>query len=81
MILRHVGIRPTHELQVLDFKRKIFIEEFPDGSYNLWNIKMLKSGCNWVIKETHELMDCYYCPACNEWFSKNQWESVSEGSI
>lgn len=75
MTLRHIGIRPIYNIELLDFKRKIYIEEFPDGSYKLWNKRQLKSGCNRIAwGEVLEMRDCYYCPTCDEWFNKNQWE-------
>ena len=76
VILKHIGIRPLHKLTVLDFKKKIFYEEYPDDTFKLWNERMLNSGCNTIVADTTELMDCYYCPACDEYFSKNQWETL-----
>lgn len=74
MKLIHKGIKPLHELQVLDFKRKIYYEECLDGSYKLWTERQLNSGCDFIIREIKEMRGCIYCPWCDEWFSKNQWE-------
>lgn len=76
MTLRHKGIRPVHPVEVLDFKRKLFIEDYPDGGYKIWTQRMLRSGCDKIVEDIHELRDCYYCPRCDEWFHKDQWESV-----
>jgi hypothetical protein len=80
--LRHVGIRPTHPTQVLDFKRKTYLEEFPNGTYKIWTKKLLSSGCGYDYKfdedlkrsDVKELQGCLYCPRCDEYFSKDQWE-------
>lgn len=78
-ILIHVGTRPTYELQVLDFKRKLYIEEFPDGGYRIWNKRMLKSGCNKTIdNDPEEMRGCLYCPWCDEWFNREQWSELGE---
>lgn len=77
--IKHIGRRPQYPVQVLDFKRKTYIEEFPDGSYKIWNKKMLNSGCDGVVEEIKELYDCIYCPHCNEYFSKDQWEDEHQG--
>lgn len=74
----HKGVRPTYHIQVLDFKRKLYIEEFPDGTYKVWTKKQLRSGCGDTIDHISELMGCIYCPTCNEYFSKDQWD---EGSV
>lgn len=75
--MRHVGIKPLYPLEMLDFKRKIYLEEMPDGQIRLWNKRMLKSGCNNEIspEEFKELDECIYCPYCDEFFSYEQWES------
>ena len=74
--MRHKGIRPTYELQVLDNKRKLYLEEFPNGGYRVWNKRMLKSGCGkrTDISEYEVIGECYYCKHCDEWFHKDQWE-------
>ena len=36
--LRHVGIRPLHSITLLDFKKKIWEELYPDGKIRKWNI-------------------------------------------
>lgn len=74
MTFTHKGIRPTYDLVLLDFKRKIYCEEYPNGDYRIWNKRMLKSGCNVVTKTVREMMDCYYCATCDEWFNKEQWQ-------
>jgi hypothetical protein len=74
--LIHKGIRPLHSLTVLDFKKKIYYEEYPDETFRLWNKRMLNSGCDNVISSPKELMECYYCPKCDEYFSKDQWEEI-----
>jgi hypothetical protein len=83
MRLIHKGIRPIADIEVLDFKRKLYIEELPDGTYRVWTKKQLNSGCNLVTRSLayrDELMGCFYCKHCNEWFSKDQWEKESEKS-
>lgn len=74
--MRHKGIRPTHVLEVLSFKKKTYIEIFPDGGYRVWNKRQLKSGCGkYTDVERHEIIqDCYYCKHCREWFNEEQWE-------
>lgn len=82
MKLIHKGVRPAYPIEVSDFKRKLFIEELPDGDYKIWNIKLLKSGCGSILDSEFItlLMGCIYCPWCDEYFSKDQWESY-EGSV
>jgi hypothetical protein len=77
MKLIHKGKSPTHPLVVLDFKRKIYIEEFPDGTYKIWNKKLLRVGCYRRITEFKKLNGCIYCPHCDEWFSLDHWEEVT----
>lgn len=73
--LKHVGVRPQYDIQLLDFKRKIWVEELPDGELKLWNERQLKSGCGYsTIDRGAYLENCVYCPVCDEWFSFNQWE-------
>jgi hypothetical protein len=78
--MRHIGIKPMYPLEMLDFKRKIYLEEMPDGQIRLWNKRMLKSGCGNTIEphEYKEVDDCIYCPYCDEFFSYEQWESSDE---
>lgn len=77
--MRHVGIRPVFELTVLDFKRCLWVETFPDGSTRVWNKRMLRSGCNEVTKQPRELTIgitgevLLYCPHCDEYYAKEQW--------
>lgn len=73
--LRHVGLHPTHPIELLDFKRKLYIEDFPDGTYKIWNKRQLNSGCGKTVPLTYmrEMRGCIYCPWCDEWFSKKQW--------
>jgi hypothetical protein len=73
--MRHKGVRPTYELQVLDFKRKIYIEYLPDDEYRVWNRRQLKSGCGKRTNvDNYEVIGkCYYCKHCDEWFNKEQW--------
>lgn len=72
----HVGIRPEYPLTRIDNKRKIYFEQFPDGEYRIWNLRMLKSGCGKEVDEIKEMMDCIYCPTCKEWFNTEQWEEM-----
>ena len=74
MILVHKGVRPEYPIHLLDFKRKIYYEEYPDGSIVLWNKKLLNSGCNIASVILEEMRGCFYCPLCKEWFSRSQWE-------
>lgn len=80
MILIHKGVRPKYNLTLIDFKKKIYYEEDPNGNFiKYWNMRMLNSGCNNVIRiAPKELMDCYYCPRCDEYFSKDQWEAYAD---
>jgi hypothetical protein len=55
MILRHKGIRPLHSLALIDFKKKIYCEEYPDGTFKLWNNRTLNSGC---VLEVTTLVKC-----------------------
>jgi hypothetical protein len=79
--LIHKGVRPVYPIEMLDFKRKIWLEECPDGRIKLWNSKMLTSGCNNELDiPVRELEGCIYCPWCDEYFSYDQWEdSDGEG--
>jgi hypothetical protein len=74
--LIHKGVRPVYDIYLVDFKKKIYYEEYPNGTIKLWNLRTLNSGCGNVISAPRELMDCYYCPKCDEYFSKNQWEII-----
>lgn len=76
MARKHIGIRPIYEIVMLDFKKKIYLEEYPDGKWRLWNKRMLKSGCGYITTTLKEMRECYYCHHCDEWFSKDQWEDV-----
>lgn len=78
MNLKHKGIRPTYPLLQLDFKRKLYYEEFPDGKIKIWNKRTLISGCDTVVENPRRLMECYYCPKCDEWFSVDQWVETYE---
>lgn len=78
MRLKHVGVRPTHPL-TLDFKKKIYYEECPNGKRLRWTKRMLSSGCDQIIYKPREMMGCFYCPWCAEWFSRDQWR-VSDGN-
>lgn len=74
MALRHVGIRPKHSLTLIDFKKKIWEEEYPDGKIKVWNLRTLNSGCDKSFEGYQlEIYDCIYCPYCDEYFSKDQW--------
>lgn len=74
MALRHVGIRPLYSLTLIDFKKKIWEEEYPDGKIKSWNLRQLNSGCGKAFEGyTLEIYDCIYCPYCDEYFSKEQW--------
>lgn len=77
MRLRHVGIRPLHPLTLVDFKKRIYYEYYPDGTKKRWNERMLNSGCGTVTGNLVKLLGCFYCPQCDEWFSVNQWEEVT----
>lgn len=83
MALRHVGIRPKYSLTLIDFKKKIWEEEYPSGKVRLWNLRQLNSGCGQVFEGYQlEIYDCIYCPHCDEYFSKEQWyddETVDVG--
>lgn len=76
MRIKHVGIRPLHPLTLVDYKRKIYYEYFPDGSYRVWNERQLNSGCGVETELILTMSGCLYCPACKEYFSDNQWEHV-----
>lgn len=76
--LKHIGIRPTGTLTLVDFKKKIYYEELGEEKYRLWNKRMLKSGCGLeiAVNKIKEMRGCIYCPRCDEWFNKEQWERV-----
>lgn len=78
MMLQHVGIRPIHPLTLVDFKKKIWEEEFPNGHVRRWNKRMLYSGCNELIDPDRAeiLMECIYCPTCKEYFNTEQWKEI-----
>lgn len=74
---RHKGIRPTHELILINWKKSIYMEEFPDGAYRVWNLRMLKSGCGKILEDDEILLSgCIYCHHCDEYFNEEQWEVV-----
>lgn len=74
MMLIHKGVRPTNELEEISFKKKYYAEHFDDGSWRLWTMKLLKSGCGLGVLEVKDLGGLIYCPHCEEWFSKEQYE-------
>jgi uncharacterized protein YbaR (Trm112 family) len=77
--MTHKGIRPEYALVRVDYKRRIYMEQFEDGGYRIWNMRMLKSGCGVSLREVDEvkeMMDCIYCPTCKEWFNVEQWEDM-----
>ena len=82
-MLRHVGIRPTYPL-VIDMtdvgqrKHRKKYEVYPDGGYRVWNDRMLKSGCNRVIRGDEKLGELIYCPFCDEYFNSEQFEEVKK---
>lgn len=79
MIMRHIGIRPENPIHLVDFRKKIYYEDLPNGKEKRWTLRQLNSGCGKDVKGEMWLREdrgCYYCPWCDEWFSKNQWEMV-----
>lgn len=75
--MRHKGVRPLHPLSLIDWKKKsLYYEEYPNGTFRIWTIRQLVSGCDGVVREMKELQGCYYCPHCDEWFSKDQWSET-----
>jgi hypothetical protein len=80
MRLKHIGVRPVGELEFLDDgrMRKTWIERLPDGGYKLWNKRLLNSGCNKIVYEDEHDGELIYCPWCEAWFSRNQFEVCDE---
>jgi len=79
---RHKGIRPTYEIQLINWKKRIYIEDLPDEEYRVWNLRMLNSGCGKIISgDEISLMGCIYCPTCDQYFNEEQWEVVDERSV
>lgn len=76
MRLIHKGVRPKFPIELVDYKRGLFEEQCLDGKRPLWNSRMLNSGCQNVFSNVKERDGLYYCPCCDEWFSKNQWEEL-----
>jgi len=74
--MRHVGVRPTHlplEVQEGGRKRKTYYENFPDGSYKIWNARLLNSGCGRTLTEYEEDGNLIYCSYCKTWNDKTQF--------
>lgn len=75
--MKHVGVRPEHlPLEIADNgkRRKIYYENFPDGSYKIWNARLLKSGCGAYLTEFKIEGNLVYCKTCEEWANINQFQ-------
>ena len=74
--MKHKGVRPVNPLiRELDKRKRVtYYEEFDDGSYKIWNNRLLNSGCGGKLTEVLEDGDLLYCPHCREWCNKNQFE-------
>ena len=81
--MRHVGARPARLPLVVDErckrKRKTYFEVLDDGSYRLWNNRLLNSGCGRVVTEIVEDGNLIYCPTCRAWFNNEQFVIEDEG--
>ncbi len=82
MTLIHLGIRPefklvyrTQKLRAIDGFR---YELLPDGSYKVWSMRALKSGCNQVVSGNKRIGDLIYCDYCDEFFSLNQFQESDD---
>jgi hypothetical protein len=74
---KHKGIRPSFEIALINWKKSIYIEEYPNGNYRIWNLRMLNSGCGKILEDDEILLSgCIYCPHCDEYFNEEQWEVV-----
>lgn len=62
-----------YSLEMLNYKKQIYLE---DVTGRVWTERMLRSGCESVTTQIQEMRECIYCPWCDEWFNKEQWESV-----
>ena len=83
MALRHVGVRPLHSLTLVDFKKKLWDEIDPNGKViRQWNLRQLNSGCGKSFSGyALEIYDCIYCPYCDEYFSKEQWNEETANTV
>lgn len=74
--MRHVGVRPEHlPLERAESKKKrvTYYENFPDGSYKIWNTRQLNSGCNSTLTDPETDGNLIYCYICKAWFHENQF--------
>ena len=78
MSLKHKGVRPTYHVELMDYKKQLYIEICPDGRRPVWNNRMLTSGCGGLITKVVEWNGLVYCPWCKEYFSRNQWVSDAD---
>jgi len=80
MTFKHVGVRPKHKivLNADTFKLKNFeyFEHYPDGSYKIWNKRLLASGCNNFTLGDDRYEGLIYCEYCDEYFNENQFIEV-----
>lgn len=76
LIMRHDGVRPVHTLVLEESKRKrkVWIEEFPDGSRKFWNARLLNSGCGKYLTDPEVEGTLVYCNYCREWFDIKQFK-------
>lgn len=80
---KHKGIRPTHPIALINWKRSIYIEDYPDSDeYRIWNLRMLNSGCGKILQgDELVLSGCIYCPTCDEYFNEEQWVTATDEEI
>ena len=74
--MKHVGVKPTHELFKVD--DYVYMELFPDGMKKYWNVKTLNTGCGNVLENVVRDGDLIYCPYCDEMANKNQFEEIKD---
>ena len=79
----HKGIRPLFPIQIINWKKSIYLEEFPDDTgYRIWNLRMLNSGCGKSLTGDEIILSgCIYCPHCDEYFNEEQWEVVDHEAV
>lgn len=78
--MKHIGVRPEYPLEADERSGHkklniVYYENFPDGSYKIWNKKLLNSGCGQstdqpIIKDANNLL---WCKHCQEWCNENQF--------
>lgn len=77
MTLKHVGIRPEYPTVDISSKKTfLHFERLPCGGGRYWNKKLLESGCGQVIEDIQFLDDLIFCPQCDEYIHRKQFQEM-----